>query len=721
MTITQDELDAGIDKLLDIAGEIFVYYNTAILTRKEEGGGFGTEVDTAARAAVFEAGKRYKEEQDRMLPLEAGILPNGQLRSFFGQYIWNAPSLSRAIVYTRRDLYFAYVKSNSIGTFWHQLGTSAVGGRADLYYNRDIFGRDRDLVTPLSTQSIGSITQGAKAHIRKEPEYNFIVDAIKAAAPSESPTAPEIISSIGSEVDNVAYYYIIAHTELNNFKPVEKQQANEKYATIYNDLILAGFTPDTGTTAGTTTAKAYVDGVTAECLLPAISATTPKLDIARIAADRVKKFNKKPEAFAYTELLKAKDAPVNNEIPATVQTTVEPRQIQAEINAQEKIIIDADTILQNSGSNVNTPVHKTTKAKKEEAKAKIVALKVQLKGETIVTSATKNKEVASGLDNENGSNNLKSTDVAKASISGKTSTTDGAAPKVEIDSSVFDDSPKVLDLGLKLTFDDPVSRRYFELNTTNPTQLFVEDPIDFRSVQMVKPFFTSGHTSSYFRLMNDPLTAKPAEFINSGKEQPTLKNPFGSGAIYNQFFIKRLDETHSEKFQLTDTISSGQALFSFGEKPEFWTIQGQLINDSLNNWLTKFREAWKHYLRISKLVEHGQFLRIALPAIRLTVDCYPVALSLSHADESESISTFSMQFFVKDWTSWSNINLSINDGTTAYLNSMLSMLSEKTAGERTKGGEAIPDAKAKKGGEIISDLYKHAENLSPVKVPAKTK
>jgi hypothetical protein len=709
MTITQDELEKGLEDLLSIAADMLTAYNNAITKRKNG----AQEVDIEPeKVSVHTFGTMYKQKEDELLT-KAGPELRGQLHTFISQYIMQAPTSDDL---TYRNVFFGYIQLSTVFTFWHTKPGDSNTVDA-LYLARQCGNK------PITSVISDSMQQTAVDTIQSDfHAYQALVDAIKTNAPPPASQAAEPISSLGNETENIAYYYVIANrAELTSFSAKDRVEAKEKYASLYNNLIAAGFTPDRETPDHATMAKGYVDNLTGICLGAPIPATTPKKDIGKIVANIVKNYNDSPDAkvYGYSQLVKStKESQVKSEIPDKAKTTTDPEQIQAQINTQKQIIVDADTAMQLSNGNVTTKAYKQSEATKKDAQEKIAALELQLKGKTVVTPATNNQEVANLLENENGSNNLKASEVGTAKITGTTSTTDGAAPKVEIDSSVFDDSPKVLDLGLKLTFDDPVSKRYFALDTTNPTQLFVEDPIDFRAVQMVKPFFTSGHTSSYFRLMNDPLTAKPAEFINSGKEQPTLKNPFGSGAIYNQFFIKRLDETHSEKFQLTDTISSGQALFSFGEKPEFWTIQGQLINDSLNNWLTKFREAWKHYLRISKLVEHGQFLRIALPAIRLTVDCYPVALSLSHADESESISTFSMQFFVKDWTSWSNINLSINDGTTAYLNSMLSMLSvDSKKSSKTAGA---PDSNAKIGTQEIHQIG-DTQIVAPIKNITKKK
>lgn len=678
MTITQDELDANLRGLMDTAGDILITYNQ-ILADESSADQDAAVKGQSGRSALQTFGKQYQTQKSSLLNKIADTTIRSAVDHLVETeiiHVANQTELSTQI------LFFDFIQTQS-GT-WFSLvsGTFSSNG------------------SKMSVVNGVSIKATVLADLKKKSIYTDIVSSIKV----QPVVAEAPLPASSNNVIQFATLFLTGNKQIDAFKPEERETRKEYAEAMRLNPKEYGFTADTPEGFPYTILTSYLVYLLVAIHKETVDPKISKRQAVTLASDIVSRFNKTTEALPYLELERGTKETTPS-LPETVTTTMEPEQIQADINAQDKIIRDADTAMQLAGPNVNTPAYKLSFAKKKEAQEKKAALTLQLKGQTVVTDASSNKEAANNLAKKNEENNVKAGDIGggdKETGKGGAAISGGAAPKVEIDSSVFDDSPKVLDLGLKLTFDDPVSKRYFELNTTNPTQLFVEDPIDFRSVQMVKPFFTSGHTSSYFRLMNDPLTAKPAEFINSGKEQPTLKNPFGSGAIYNQFFIKRLDETHSEKFQLTDTISSGQALFSFGEKPEFWTIQGQLINDSLNNWLTKFREAWKHYLRISKLVEHGQFLRIALPAIRLTVDCYPVALSLSHADESESISTFSMQFFVKDWTSWSNINLSINDGTTAYLNSMLSMLSlDSKKSTKTSGA---PDSNAKKGTQEIHQI-----------------
>lgn len=205
------------------------------------------------------------------------------------------------------------------------------------------------------------------------------------------------------------------------------------------------------------------------------------------------------------------------------------------------------------------------------------------------------------------------------------------------------------------------------------TQLLSEDLNDFRAVQLVLPFNTGEKVVSYFSLMDEPYSVqvKSAEASKGGTEKPSIANPFAGGARYNQFFLQGLDESHSEKFQLIDTLSSGQVIFSFGKKPEFWTIRGQLLNDAANNWTSKMRQLWESQIRISKLAETGKYLRVAVPATRIVFNGYPVALTLSHNTENEALTNFAMMIFIRGWETMPNITLTMKTGAAEILNSVV--------------------------------------------------
>jgi hypothetical protein len=181
-----------------------------------------------------------------------------------------------------------------------------------------------------------------------------------------------------------------------------------------------------------------------------------------------------------------------------------------------------------------------------------------------------------------------------------------------------------------------------------------------------------GQHPAFMQLIDDPLKGVGITVV--GKDpNPTLTSVFSESlnARYNQFFFNGFTETYSEKFQLIDTLSAGQVLFSFGAKPEFWVLQGTLINDQFNNWTQKMRFAWENDIRMTKLIERGKILEITIPALALAFTCYPVALNLSHSDTNEAATSFVIQFFKRTWRMLPTITLRSNDAHTALLDSVL--------------------------------------------------
>lgn len=227
---------------------------------------------------------------------------------------------------------------------------------------------------------------------------------------------------------------------------------------------------------------------------------------------------------------------------------------------------------------------------------------------------------------------------------------------------------------IDLILADPIGAK-----TSEPfyrTQLFNTDLNDFRRVQLVLPNGLNQDPGaqnpiSFFKLQNSPTSAR-ATTTDEGLI-PSYDNPIPGGFQYNQFFLKGVDETRNEKFQLVDTPAQGQTLFGFGEKPEFWTIRGQVINDSLNDWATKLRLAWDKKIRISQLIENGQFLEITIPAIRIVLGCYPVALTISHSDDSETLPSFAMVVFKRHESVVPEVRYRRDSAAIAMVNSILSL------------------------------------------------
>lgn len=226
-------------------------------------------------------------------------------------------------------------------------------------------------------------------------------------------------------------------------------------------------------------------------------------------------------------------------------------------------------------------------------------------------------------------------------------------------------------------------------NLDYPTNLIDTDLNDFRRAQLVLPYSVGEGSAklSWFKLSTNPAVRGITEQSTGG---PTLENIFGNNASYNQFFLKGLEESRNEKFQLVDTPAQGQTLFSFGEKPEFWTIRGQLLNDSINDWTNKFRVAWINHMRLNQLTRTGRYMEVHIPAIRLMFTCYPVALSLSHADESETVTNFAMMVFKRSEKVLPNLSYTKQDAKAAMLNTLLSLDNKSVLLEVPTKGNLAP-------------------------------
>lgn len=218
------------------------------------------------------------------------------------------------------------------------------------------------------------------------------------------------------------------------------------------------------------------------------------------------------------------------------------------------------------------------------------------------------------------------------------------------------------------------------LSLTSQTQLLDEDLFDIRRNEFIMPKFYEGEgVLSYFSLQSDteaPIyTSLSSQNIRTHSEgSPSISNPFSSGARYNQFTLKGFRETHSERFQVVETLG-GQINFNFGKKPEIWSIYGTLINDRFGNWLSKSRGVWENYIRMEALISNGQYLRVVIPSSNIAFNCYPVEFTLDHSAENEVMPSFSMSMIIKDWNDISPVGFNIQ-GASLNLADLMRSLDE---------------------------------------------
>jgi hypothetical protein len=185
------------------------------------------------------------------------------------------------------------------------------------------------------------------------------------------------------------------------------------------------------------------------------------------------------------------------------------------------------------------------------------------------------------------------------------------------------------------------------------TYLLKEDFMDARAYEAIMPIFQQSNVPAYITIRQD--IGAPGAFSQGELEEQTtqvtaadIHNPFKGGARYNQFILKGLQESHNEKYQIMDTLTEGQVIFSFDRKPEIWSLTGVLLNDIYSNWLGKFRHVWHEHLRISQLVKNGKYARFVIPSLQIAFNGYPIGLNLQHVSEQETAASFSMAVFIRE-------------------------------------------------------------------------
>jgi hypothetical protein len=120
--------------------------------------------------------------------------------------------------------------------------------------------------------------------------------------------------------------------------------------------------------------------------------------------------------------------------------------------------------------------------------------------------------------------------------------------------------------------------------------------------------------------------------------------------------ITNFTETHNEKFQYKDTMSSSQIAYIFGRSPLTWIVSGTLLNDVYAKWYPTFREYWHGELRGSVLAARQRYAVFSIPAAYIYMICYPVGLNMLNTAGSDALVSFSMAFFVKGFQTIPNIS-----------------------------------------------------------------
>jgi hypothetical protein len=190
------------------------------------------------------------------------------------------------------------------------------------------------------------------------------------------------------------------------------------------------------------------------------------------------------------------------------------------------------------------------------------------------------------------------------------------------------------------------------------TNLFGGDILDFRMISAAVPLaalnaaqFNAGNYAHITLCDFDGRNEGVLRGSSAGHHLEGLEglDSSHSGFRYNQFKLTGLQEAHTEKFQLVDTLSDSFMAFAFGPRPEMWSISGVLINDVVSDQLNKFRLLYEKFLRITALAEHKQKMVIVIPALRIKVYGYAVAFVPQHNPEVQTATPFTLQILVTNW------------------------------------------------------------------------
>lgn len=386
--------------------------------------------------------------------------------------------------------------------------------------------------------------------------------------------------------------------------------------------------------------------------------------------------------------------PVVPKKPSYEDKQIKTNKIEQEIKSLEKKIAETEKIIKTTSDskkkgNLQTVLDKTKKtleAKKKQLKKEEASLGLEDKPKLPVDETfTGDNSDAQAVDKKVKDNFQK----IGANIGGATnpknlSVATSVNPIIQTVSNV---SPTLLDVkvasaaGVKDT-----TLNFFKASNPlaaiikTPTQLWDGDMSDARRYEMVLPFSQISDVPAYIKLIPD--LASPVSFddtvtedikINdtSTKTPPSISDPFINGYRYNQFTVNSLTESHNERYQLVDSMDQGQVIFSFGKKPEIWAISGQVINDVYNNWLTKLREVWDEHLRLSKLVQKGKYARVVIPSQRLAFNCYPISLTITHSDINETLPSFSMAMYIREYKNLSVFPFKTNSASANLLQNLL--------------------------------------------------
>lgn len=221
------------------------------------------------------------------------------------------------------------------------------------------------------------------------------------------------------------------------------------------------------------------------------------------------------------------------------------------------------------------------------------------------------------------------------------------------------------------------------------TNLFSGDIHDFRVTGVTIPYYTLNSKNNN---ATNFATLSLAEFDLTGKGSTVMSLAYygtvpsiNGYCVYNQFKMTGLQETHTEKFQIVDTLADTFMTFAYGRRPEVWSMSGTLINDIASDQLGKFRELYDKYLRIGALANLKKKMVLTVPALGLEIFGYAVAFVPQSSSEGvQTVVPFNLQFVVTNVSRLPQIT-KLNDTASVPISALVKYL-HANSGLTTGGG-----------------------------------
>jgi len=152
-----------------------------------------------------------------------------------------------------------------------------------------------------------------------------------------------------------------------------------------------------------------------------------------------------------------------------------------------------------------------------------------------------------------------------------------------------------------------------------------------------------------------PISGNPYDFITKsglGATLGPLANSIiiqgNSGLGYIDFLLQNIQESFSEKVQVSDTIGDNYAAFFFGMSPPTFSFAGQFLNTYQDDWRAAFHLLYRNLLRGTMLARRNLILSLYYDNIIITG--YMLNHNQQYTAEMQMASNFSFNMLVKNMT-----------------------------------------------------------------------